>query len=152
MLTLSKCLNSKGHFHVPCEVTRWKPLDDPPPHGKVCKFSWKTKVNIVANTIIGDGWSLRRGLDRLSFVEPRNWVSFEQRKNIFSKKLVFYIDLFPCCNILIIQTLPKVFIKYGLFFIFLASWDKRSINLVMQHSKWVSTRTTTFQLARWTTR
>ena len=34
----------------------------------------------MVDTIVGDSWSLRWGLDHLSFPEPLIWVSIEQKK------------------------------------------------------------------------
>lgn len=77
-------------------------------------LSFPTKLESVANKIVRDSSSLRRGLAGLSFLETKNWLSFERRKNLISisiycgpKIAVIYTKFFHRAIFFSIKSCPK---------------------------------------------
>lgn len=115
-----------------------------------CVLIFCGKLESAASTFVKESWSLKGGLDCLSILEPENWLSFEQEKLDFYEPIGVDIRLLSFIhdwNILIIQTFPKIFKRKLFLLTFLASQDIKCVGSLMQHSKWVSARATTSQLA-----
>lgn len=135
-----------------------KPLDDKHldllPHGSVLIFFGK--LEFAADTIVGEGSNLRREtwLPLYSKTWILTFIWAKKNKNDFHNSLVD-LDLRLRCFKISYSMLAYSYCwnlaQFFVFFEFILNFYNLkisiSINPIMQHSKWVSARTPTIQLA-----